>query len=368
MIARITAAEIAALVGARLHGEGATVIEGVAPLSAITPGAIVFAEKERDVPAAMASAAAAVVASVVPASVSRPALIETPHVRRTFAEICQLLFTGYPREATGVHPTAVVDLSATLGADSAIGPHVVVGAGCRVGARATLRAGVVLDEGAEVGEDCYLFPGVVVGRYSVIGARTVVHPNAVIGGEGFGFTEGSDGNTKQPQFGRVVIGRDCEIGACTTIDRGTLGDTVLGDDVKLDNLVQIAHNCRVGHHVRISALSGLAGGAVVEDGCVFGGQSGVGNRITVRRGTMVGAQAAVLSDTEPNSKLWGTPAKELRAALKEAALIRKLPELLHRLRALEGATAASQEAPSRPRKAARPADRAPTSRKRPGRG
>ena len=335
MMTRLTVAEVAAKVGATLVGDGAPVIEGVAPLSAITPGSIVFADKERDVPLALESAAAAAVASVAPEGALRPAVLVTPHVRRTFADICQLLFPGYPREAEGVHPTAFVDPTAAIGPGAMVGPYVAVGPGCRVGARATIRAGVVLDEGAEVGDDCYLFPGVVVGRRSVIGPRTIVHPNAVIGGEGFGFAEGDVGNTKQPQFGRVVVGADCEIGACTTIDRGTLGDTVLGDDVKVDNLVQIAHNCRVGSHVRISALSGLAGGAVVEDGCVFGGQSGVGNRVTVRRGTLVGAQAAVLADTEPGAKVWGTPAQDLRKALKESVLIRRLPELLARLRALE---------------------------------
>jgi UDP-3-O-[3-hydroxymyristoyl] glucosamine N-acyltransferase len=331
-----TVAELAAKVGAELHGIGSTVVSGVAPLDGIRPDTIIFAEKERDVPAALASSAAAVVASIVPGEVSRPAVLLTPHVRRVFAEICQLLFGGYPGEAVGVHPTAVIDPSARLGTDVAIGPSVAVGPGCRIGARTVLRAGVVLDEGASVGEDCHLFPGAVIGRRCIVGDRTVIHPNAVIGGEGFGFTVGEGPSLKQPQFGRVVVGNDCEIGACATIDRGTLGDTVLGDDVKLDNLVQVGHNCRIGNHVRVSALTGFSGGAVVEDGCLIGGQVGVQNRVTIGQGCLIGGQSGVTHDLPPGSKVWGTPARDLRTVLKEIALVQRLPEIVRRLEGKKG--------------------------------
>jgi len=336
MDARYTVAELAARVGAELHGVGSTAVLGVAPLDAIRPGTVVFAEKDRDVPAALASSAAAVVASIVPAGgASGPAILLTPHVRQVFAEICQLLFGGYPGEAAGAHPTAVIDPSAHLGADVAIGPSVAIGPRCRVGARSVLRANVVLDEGASIGEDCYLFPGVVIGRRSVVGDRVVVHPNAVIGGEGFGFTVGEGPSLKQPQFGRVVVGNDCEIGACTTIDRGTLGDTVLGDDVKLDNLVQVGHNCRIGSHVRVSALTGFSGGAIVEDDCLIGGQVGVQNRVTIGRGCLVGGQSGITHDLPPGSKVWGTPAHDLRKVLREIAIVQRLPEIAGRLDALE---------------------------------
>jgi UDP-3-O-[3-hydroxymyristoyl] glucosamine N-acyltransferase len=257
-------------------------------------------------------------------------------VRRVFAEICQFLFGGYPGEAVGVHPTAVIDPSARLGADVAIGPSVAVGPGCWIGARTVLRAGVVLDEGASVGEDCHLFPGAVIGRRCIVGDRTVIHPNAVIGGEGFGFTVGEGPSLKQPQFGRVVVGNDCEIGACATIDRGTLGDTVLGDDVKLDNLVQVGHNCRIGNHVRVSALTGFSGGAVVEDGCLIGGQVGVQNRVTIGQGCLIGGQSGVTHDLPPGSKVWGTPARDLRTVLKEIALVQRLPEIVRRLEGKKG--------------------------------
>lgn len=333
---RFTVAQLAAQTGATLHGEGSAVVTGVASLDAIRPGTVVFAERERDVPLALASAAAAVVAGVVPAQrPGGPAILETEHVRRTFAQICQALFPGFPAEPVGVHPTAVVDPTAVLGTEVAIGPRVVIGPQCRVGDRTTLRAGVVLDAGAQVGAECYLFPGVVIGRDCVLGDRCTVHPNAVIGGEGFGFTDGFDATLKQPQFGRVIVGNDCEIGSGTCIDRGTLDDTVLGDDVKLDNLIQIGHNCQLGNHIRIAALTGLAGGVVIEDYCVIGGQAGFQNRIRVGRGSLIGGQSGVTRDVPPGSQLWGLPARNHRDAIKEMLLVQRLPDLFRRLDALE---------------------------------
>ncbi|HYE77173.1 MAG TPA: UDP-3-O-(3-hydroxymyristoyl)glucosamine N-acyltransferase, partial [bacterium] len=187
----------------------------------------------------------------------------------------------------------------------------------------------------QVGADCYLFPGVVVGHGCVIGDRCTVHPNAVIGAEGFGFTDGFDAALKMPQFGRVVIGNDCEIGACTCIDRGALDDTVLGDDVKLDNLIQIGHNCRFGSHIRVAGQCGFAGGGVVEDYCLIGGQVGVQNRVTIGRGSLIGGQSGVTRDVPPGSQYWGLPARNHRDALKEFVLIQRLPEVVARLDALE---------------------------------
>lgn len=330
-----TVAEIAEKVGATLHGSGETVATGVASLDAIYPGSIVFAERERDIPRALESEAAAVVAALVPDAVARPAVLQTGQVRRTFAQISQLFFPGYPKEAKGVHPSATVDPTATLGVDVAIGPHVSIGPGCVVGDRSTLRAGVVLDAGARIGSDCYLFPGAVLGHRCVLGDRCTLHPNAVIGAEGFGFTEGFDAALKMPQFGRVIIGDDCEIGACTTIDRGALDDTVLGDDVKLDNLIQVGHNCRFGSHIRVAGQTGFAGGVVVEDYCIIAGQVGVQNRVTIGRGSLIGGQSGVMRDVPPGSQFWGLPARNHRDALKEFVLIQRLPEVVGRLDALE---------------------------------
>jgi UDP-3-O-[3-hydroxymyristoyl] glucosamine N-acyltransferase len=350
MIARFTVREIAARVSAELFGAGETLVEGVASLSAVRPGCIVFVEKERDLAGALESPAAAIVTSVLVPQPDRPAILYTPNVRRTFAEVCSLLSSGYPRDAPGVHPTAVVDRSAEVDTSAAVGPHVVIGAGCRVGAGTVLRAGVVLDEGATIGSDCYLFQGAVVGRRSVLGDRCVIYPNAVIGGEGFGYTEGDGTALKQPQFGRVVLGDDCEVGAGSIIDRGTLDDTVLGNDVKLDNLVQIAHNCTFGNHIRVAAQCGFSGGVRVEDDCMFGGQVGVQNRVTIGRGSEICGQAGVTGDVPPGSRVWGLPARNQRDVVREMLLVRRLPELLRRIDTLEAREQERRERAGRSRR------------------
>ena len=204
---------------------------------------------------------------------------------------------------------------------------------------ATIGADVV------IGANGLFHSGVRIGDRVTIGDRVIVHANAVIGADGFSFAPnllsamrfGPDVVvTRIHSLGNVAIGDDVEIGACTAIDRGTLGDTVLGDDVKLDNLVQVGHNCRIGSHVRVSALSGFSGGAVIEDGCLIGGQVGVQNRVTIGRGCLIGGQSGVTHDLPPGSKVWGTPAHDLRTVLKEIALVQRLPDVVGRLDALEG--------------------------------
>ncbi|MEO7992766.1 MAG: UDP-3-O-(3-hydroxymyristoyl)glucosamine N-acyltransferase [bacterium] len=330
-----TVGDLAERTGTVLFGDSQIVVTGVSSLTSLRPGTVVFAERERDLPRALGSAIAAVVSSAAPTEPGPVAVLQSTQVRRTFAQICQLLFAGYPTEKPGVHAAAVIDPTAELGPDVAIGAGVVVGARCKIGAHTTLRARVVVDEGVTIGSDCYVFPGVVLGRGTVVGDRCVIHPNAVIGSEGFGFTEGFEAALKQPQFGSVRIGNDCEIGAGTCIDRGTLDDTILGDDVKLDNLIQIGHNVRIGDHVRIAAQCAFAGGSVVEDFCIIAGQVGVNNRVTIGRGSLVGGQSGVTRDIAPGSQVWGLPARNHRDKLKEQVFIQRLPELAARLDAIE---------------------------------
>jgi UDP-3-O-[3-hydroxymyristoyl] glucosamine N-acyltransferase len=346
-----TVAELARLLGGTLFGQGTTLITAGTSLEAAHASAIVFAEGRQALRRALGTPAGAIISDVPPdvstfsGTVDRPfpAVIFARLARRAMAEVCQLLFEGYPREAVGVHPAAVVDETATLGEGVAVGPHVVVGPRCRVGERTTLRAGVVLDEAAAVGEDCYLFPGVVIGPNCVIGARTIIHPNAVVGGEGFGFVPGEDHVTKQPQLGRVLVGNDCEIGACCTLDRGTFDDTVLGDDVKLDNLVQVGHNVRIGSHVQVSAQTAFAGRAEIGDYSLIAGQVGVYNGVRIGERARVKARAGVLRDVPPGGDVWGHPARGARAAIRESVLIERLPKMAREIERLRSRVAALEE-------------------------
>jgi UDP-3-O-[3-hydroxymyristoyl] glucosamine N-acyltransferase len=213
----------------------------------------------------------------------------------------------------------VIEDGARVGAGARIGPHAVVGRGCRVGAGSVLHPHVVLYDGTEVGE------------------RTIVHAGARLGADGFGFVPGPEGLRKVPQVGVCRVGDDVEIGANTTIDRGSIGDTVIGDGTKIDNLVQIGHNCRLGRGVVVVSQVGISGSTRVGDGAVLGGQAGVQGHIEIGAGARIGAQAGVTASVPAGAVVSGYPARPHREALRVQAAVFSLPRLVERLRALERA-------------------------------
>ena len=205
--------------------------------------------------------------------------------------------------------------------------------------------GCVLARGVEIGADSMLHAGVTLYAGTVIGARALIHAGAVLGADGFGFTHEDGRYHKFPQLGRVRLGDDCEIGANSAIDRAALGETVLGDGVKLDNLVHIGHNCRIGNHVVIAALAGLSGGCVVEDYAVLGGQFGAGEKAFVGKGAQLGGRAGVLSNqkVKGGQAYWGTPARPYREHLKKLAYADRLPELFREIKQLRERVAELEE-------------------------
>jgi UDP-3-O-[3-hydroxymyristoyl] glucosamine N-acyltransferase len=212
----------------------------------------------------------------------------------------------------------------------------VIGAGASVGARSVLRAGVVLGDGARVGEDCTLHPHVVVEAASQLGDRVILQAGVVIGGEGFGYVgDGEGGLRKVHNVGRVVIEDDVEIGANWTVDRGTLGDTVIGKGTKIDNLVQIAHNCRIGRNVVIVAQAGIAGSTTVGDGAVLLAQAGVAGHLRIGSHAFIGPKSGVHKDVPDGERVLGAPQRPERTFHKEAAALTHLPGLLRRVRDLE---------------------------------
>ena len=240
------------------------------------------------------------------------------------------------RPEPGIHPSAVIHDTADVAEDVAIGPGVVIGPRVNVGPGAVLDAGVRLYADSVIGRNCHLHANVVIRERCLIGDKVILHAGVVIGSDGFGYRPAPDGAglRKIPHLGHVEIGVDVEIGANTCIDRGKFGATVVGDGCKIDNLCQIGHNCRLGRCVVISGLTGIAGSTSIGDGTLIGGGCGLADHLKIGAGCQIGARSGIMNDI-PDGETWaGFPAKEIRQALKEQAVIRRLPEWSRKLRDL----------------------------------
>lgn len=339
-----TLAEVATLLGAPCTGDGSVPVTHLAAIEDADGGALVFAHDDRYARAFAASAAGA---AVVTEGVALPEGERRPHVVVPDAELAMATlleaFTPPPaRPAAGVHPSAVVDPAATVAEDAAIGPLCSVGPGARIEAGAILHAGVHVRAAAIVGPGCELHPGVVLGERCRLGAACILHPNVVIGADGFGYRPAPDGSglVKMPHAGAVVIGARVEIGAATCVDRGKFGDTVIEDGVKLDNLVQVAHNCRIGAHTVIAAQVGVSGSVRLGRGVQVGGNAGFIDHAVVGDGARIASRAGVMGEVPAGEAWGGAPAVPQREALRQWAAIRTLPRLIRRLRSLpdEGGT------------------------------
>ena len=255
------------------------------------------------------------------------AVIAAQEPRLWFAKAAKLMALRLP--CAGVHPTAAIGEGVQLADGVAIGAGAVIGDYARVGAFSVIEAGAVIGEWSFVGEHCRIHARAVLYRGTVLGDRVVVHAGAVLGADGFGYVREkvSGAYTQFPQVGRLTIEDDVEIGANTTIDRGALSETRIRRGTKIDNLVHIGHNCDVGEDVVIAALTGISGSSKVGNGAVIAGQVGIGDHAHVGPGVILGGQAGVLSGktvTTTGTVLWGTPAKPLRAYLRELATLAKL--------------------------------------------
>lgn len=324
-----TVAVLAEAIDARLVGEATTIIRDIAPIETAGPDSIVFAETEAVLERALATAAGAIIAGPFGdrPGAGRPILV-SPDPRLAFARAARVLA---PKDAgaSGIHLTAVVAPSAALGAAVSIGPCAVVGDCVVVGDRTTIGPGVVLQPRVRIGSDCRLVANVVVYTGTSLGNRVIVHAGSVLGSDGFGYvTDRATGRHESfPQVGVLEIDDDVEIGANTTIDRGALGKTVIGSGTKLDNLVHIAHNVRVGRNVLMAAQSGIAGSTRVDDDVVIAGQVGIADHAHVEAGIVLCAQTGVPSNKTLRRKekmYWGTPARPMKAVIRELAMLARL--------------------------------------------
>ena len=322
---------IEVLGGKLVQGSPETVIAGVDDPQLANGLDLVFAEDAPSAAMALAGGAAAVVVKPGCIAVYRDepciGIVESDQPRLWFARAAKLL-KPTPL-AAGVHPAAVIGLHVNLGEDVSIAAGAVVGEAACIGAGTRIEAGAIIGEGVRIGEECRIYPRAVLYPGTTLGNRVIVHAGVVLGADGFGYVNEHDRWHKFPQVGRVEIGDFVEIGANCCIDRAALGVTVIGEGTKLDNMVHVAHNCRIGRHVVVAAQTGFSGSVVVEDHAVIGGQVGIGDKARIESRAVLGSGCGVLTSKVVHSgeTVWGTPARPLRQHLEQLANLAKLPEL-----------------------------------------
>lgn len=325
----ISVKKIAEAVGARVVGNDAVEVSGIASLRSATASDLVFVEDEKNLQAAFDSAAAAIIAGESAAAKNSPKpLLIAKHPKLAFARTAQLIYPK-SKEIEIVHSSAVVDASAKLGAGVSVEARVVVGANASVGSNTRLGAGSVIGAGVTIGSDCDIYPNVTIYPGVKIGDRVIIHAGAVLGSDGFGYVrdKATGHYEKFPQVGRLEIEDDVEIGANVTIDRGALEVTRIARGAKIDNLVHIGHNCHIGEDVVIAAQTGLSGSVTIEKNVLLGGQVGIGEGARIEEGVMLGGQGGVLPGKVLRGKgvaFWGTPARPVREYLKQLAVMARL--------------------------------------------
>jgi len=330
----LTADAIAAAVGGTLDGDAGATVTAVAPLDRADSHHLSFLANAKY--AALAAERRVGVLLVTrdlaqAGNAKARIIVDNPH--EAMLPLLPLLYPS-ATQPPGIHPTAIIGRGVELGDGVSIGPGVVLGDGVALGARTRLDAYVVIGDGVRVGEDCHLYPSVTVYSGTEIGPRVRVHAGARLGSDGFGYVYREGAHVKIPHVGRCLIESDVEIGANSTIDRGSIDDTVIGAGTKIDNLVMIAHNVRIGRLCLLMAQVGVAGSVRVEDGCILAGQVGVSGHLTIGRGARLAAQAGVFGSI-PAGETWsGYPARPHKEALRAQAAMFKLPSLIRALERL----------------------------------
>jgi UDP-3-O-[3-hydroxymyristoyl] glucosamine N-acyltransferase len=322
--------QIAEAVEARLQGDGSVEVGGVASIGSASKHDLVFVEEEKYLPRALQCGAGAVIAGEFAAASSDKPLLISRHPKLTFARAARFLADGNRDWSNaGIHTTAVVHASVRLAAGVVVEEYGVVGADGEIGESTRIGAGCAIARGVKIGRECEIYPKVTIYAGTTLGDRVIVHAGAVLGSDGFGYVRDAKSGCyeKFPQVGRLVIEDEVEIGANSTIDRGALDETRIGRGTKIDNLVHIGHNCRVGQNVVIAAQTGLSGSIVIENDVVLGGQVGIGEHARIEKGVMLGGQGGVLPNKVLRGKgvaFWGTPAQPVREYLKQLAALARL--------------------------------------------
>lgn len=335
--------ELAERVGGRLRGDGSVRVRGVAAVAEAGPDQITWVTDRRYAQQLAESHAGAVFAPLDQGPTPMPAVL-VDHPGLAMIKAIEAFAPPVPAPAVGVDPSARLHDTARLGKDVAVGPNVVIGPACRIGDRTILHAGVFIGDETQIGDDCVLWPSVVVRERCHLGNRVIVHPNVTIGSDGFGYEFADGRHHKIPQIGEVLIEDDVEIGAGSCIDRGKLGQTVVGVGTKIDNLVQVAHNVRIGPHCILVSQVGIAGSAQLGAYVVLGGKAGVRDHITVGDRVQGAAGCGIFKDVPAGMVVNGLPAVDSRQYLRQQALVKRLPNMAEQLRQLSARVARLEQA------------------------
>jgi UDP-3-O-[3-hydroxymyristoyl] glucosamine N-acyltransferase len=329
-----TLGELALLVGGQVVGPENMVVQGAAPLQDALPGQITIVDSADRARSLAGSKASAVVCprSFVPEGT--PALL-VDDAHHAFSQIVSHFHPLRLRKRIGVSRLAAVSPTAVLGVNVDVHPFATIGDDVKIGAGSTIHSGAHVMAGSEIGENVTIFPGAVLYENTVVGERSIIHAAAVLGAYGFGYDQVEGRHCRTAQLGNVIIGADVEIGAGSTIDRGTYGPTVIGDGTKIDDQVMVAHNCRLGRHNMLCSQVGIAGSSSTGDYVVLAGQVGVRDHVHIGSGTIVGAKGGIVNDVPEGSRYIGIPATPEREQKLRLAAVSKLPEMRHQLKALQ---------------------------------
>ena len=270
----------------------------------------------------------------VPEKPIKATLVKVPNAYAALASLLEMVNSATPRKS-GLEEMSFVSPTATLGEEVYVGAFAYIADNVKIGSKSVIHPQVYVGDNVTIGEECILYPGVKIYSNCVIGDRCIIHSGAVIGADGFGYSKESEAYHKIPQIGNVVIEEDVEIGANSTIDRAVMGSTVIRRGVKLDNLIQIAHNCDIGEHTAMAAQVGVAGSTKIGENCVLGGQVGIGGHITIGKNSQVGAQSGIISNTKEGSEIMGSPAIPVKSFFKSSIIVPKLPDMYRQLNAME---------------------------------
>jgi len=338
----LTVNEIAAMIGGTVHGDGTTAITGVNGIEEAGEGDLIFVRDAKYAALLSESKASAVLIADVPDPCPMPAIqVGAPDL--AFAQILQSIDTEQTHHPDGIDPAARVHAEATIGEGVGVGANATIEAGAQLGEGVKVYAGAFVGRDAALGAGTVVYPNAVIREGCRIGARCVIHSGAIIGSDGFGFAPLGGQWAKIPQVGIVVLGDDVEVGSCTCIDRATFGETVVGAGTKIDNLVQVGHNVRIGEHCAIAGTTGIAGSARIGNGVRIGASSGIIGHIEIGDNATVAARSGVTNSIEPGRVVSGFPAIDHSEQRRLMVGQRRVPDLLRRVKQLERKLAALED-------------------------